>query len=127
VDYYSRPVISPDQRWVAVARTDGSVNAYSMEGGEPIHVEAWGSTHDVAGWLADGALLAFERLRVPSRIERFDLRSGTVRHFMTLAPNDLAGVQRMRRVRVTPDGRTVAFDTFRSIGTLNLFEWKPLR
>jgi hypothetical protein len=124
---YSRVAVSPDQRWVAATPANGRLTAYSLEGGEPIRVEAWGSEHEVAGWLDDGTLLAFERFKVPSRIERFDRRSGTIRLFATMSPNDPLGVQILRRVRVTLDGRTVAFDVFRSTGTLNLLEWKPPR
>jgi dipeptidyl aminopeptidase/acylaminoacyl peptidase len=124
---YSSVAVSPDQRWVAATRLDGMITAYSVEGAEAIRVEAWGPTHYVVGWLADGTLLAYERFKVPSRVERFDPRSGTIRPFTTLAPTDAAGVQFLRRVKVTPDGRTLAFDDYRTTGTLNLLEWKPPR
>jgi hypothetical protein len=119
--------VSFDQRWVATTRPDGLVTVYSLKGAEPIRVPAWGSTHAVVGWLADGTLLAWERFKVPCRIERFDPRSGAIQLFTTLAPSDAAGVQRLGRVKVTPDGRTIVFDHFRGTGTLNLLEWKSSR
>jgi Tol biopolymer transport system component len=116
--------VSPDQRYVLVNRLGGPVTAFNIEGGEPIRVQAWGSTYSPVGWLGDGSLLAFEPFKVPSRVERFDPRSRTIRPFATLVPNDPAGVQKFSCVAVTPDGRTLAFCDARSTGTLNLFEWK---
>jgi eukaryotic-like serine/threonine-protein kinase len=119
--------VSPDQHWVATSLPDGTVTAYGIEGGEPIRVLGWGTTHMVIGWLADGRLLAHDRFKVPSPVEAFDLRSRTIHPFTTLMPSDPTGVQRLARVQVTPDGRTVAFAFERSNGILNLLEWKLAR
>jgi hypothetical protein len=103
------------------------VSAYSTATGEAVRIEAWLEKYGIAGWLAVGSLVGFERYNLPARVERFDPRSGKTSHFTTLTPNDPNGIQSLRRVKVTPDGRAMAFDEYRAIGTLNLLEWKPAR
>jgi len=115
--------VSPDQQHVAVGGVDEFVTVYPVAGGEPLRVTELGPVR-VAGWLEDGTLLGFERFRVPSPVRRFDPKDHSVTPFTTIAPRDPTGVTTLTRVRVTPDGKTVAFHFNRRSGLLYLFDWK---
>src|SRR5262249_3616156 len=115
--------ISPDQAWISSPDPGGVLTAYRVDGGDPVPVPTPGARRLPAGWLADGRLLSFTRFEVPSRVESFALRTGSLSRFATVAPNDLAGVVRITGVRVTPDGRTVVVAHRRMSGVLLLLEW----
>jgi len=115
--------VSPDQRWISALDPEGIVAAYPVDGGEPIRATVWGKGHLPAGWLIDGTLLAFERFKVPSRIERFDLLTRSRVPFTTVAPVDHSGVVRIIRAHVTPDMRTTVLNHRRMGGVLLMLEW----
>jgi hypothetical protein len=115
--------VSPDQRWVSSLDPEGLVSAYPVAGGEPIRVTEWGAGRLPAGWLSDGDLLSFRRFDVPSRVERFDLRTRRTSPFAIVGPSDPAGVVRITRVQVTPSGRTTVLNYRRMSGVLLTLEW----
>jgi serine/threonine protein kinase len=115
--------VSPDQKWVASLDPNGVVIAYPVDGGEPIRAPEWGIGRLPGGWLADGELLSFKRFDVPSRVERFDLRTRRTASFGTVAPSDPAGVVRIVGVQVTPDGRTTVVNHRRMSGVLLTLDW----
>jgi hypothetical protein len=116
--------ISPEQRWVSALDPDGLVTAYSVDGREPVHARSWGPGHLPAGWLANGALLSYERFKVPSQLQSLDLATGRTAPFRTVEPRDIAGVMRVVRAEVTPDGRTMVLNLRRMSGSLLLLDWK---
>lgn len=115
--------IAPDGRQVATSNTEGAVLLYSVDGAEPLRVDAWASDFRVAGWLEDGSLLAFQPYALPSRLERYDPRSKKTSLVRTLAPLDPAGVAAIIRVRVTPDGKALAFQLRRMSAALTVLDW----
>jgi hypothetical protein len=76
----------------------------------------------VIGWMKDQGLLAFERNVVPAPVVRFDPRTRQVTPYRTLAPLDLAGVPRLSKVLVTPDGKTFVFHFRRRTDVLYLLD-----
>jgi eukaryotic-like serine/threonine-protein kinase len=119
--------VSRDQRWVAFEGVDGAVNLLGLDRGPPLPVGDWAGSRRVAGWLEDGSLLVYEPLALPSRVERFDPRSRQLTPFASLMPSDAAGVTRVIRVRVTPDGQTVAFGYRRESALLTVLDWSAAR
>jgi tRNA A-37 threonylcarbamoyl transferase component Bud32 len=115
--------VSWDQRRVAATNPEGIVTAYALDGTEAFRVPAWGTDFKVVGWLRDGSLLAFQPYQLPSRLERYDPRTGKVTLFRMLAPAVPAGVAGIIRARVTPDGQTVVFQYRRMNGVLALIDW----
>ena len=114
--------VSYDQRWVAAAGLDGAPALFSVEGEPPDPLPELGPRFAVAGWMKDQSLLAFERNGVPAPVVRFDPRTRKVTPYRTLAPADLAGVPRLSKVLVTPDGKTFAFHFRRRTDVLFLLE-----
>ena len=117
-----RMAISPDQRFVATADLDGTPVIFPVEGGAPDRMTELGPRFDVVGWLKDQTLLAFERNTLPTRVVRFDPRTRGVTAVRTLAPADVAGVPRLTKVVVTPDGKTFAFHFRRRTDVLYLLD-----
>jgi hypothetical protein len=115
--------VSWDGQRLAASGPDGTITAYSLEGKELFRVEPWGSNYRVAGWLEDGSLLAFQPFELPSRLERYDPRTRSVSLVRMLAPIDPAGVAGIIRVRLTPDGRTIAFQHRRMSAVLTVLDW----
>jgi hypothetical protein len=102
---YSALNLSADEQRASGSGADGVVAAFSLNGAASIRIPQWNEDYAAAGWLADGSLVAFQRFALPSHVERVDLRTGKVTALATLSPQDLSGVTRIARVRVTPDGR----------------------
>jgi hypothetical protein len=119
--------VSPDQRWVSAIDPEGLLTAYPVEGGAAVHAKALGPGHLPAGWLANGALLSYERFRVPSQVQSLDLATGRTALIRTVEPQDIPGVMRIVRVQVTPDGRTTVLNLRRMSGSLLLLDWKQKR
>jgi serine/threonine protein kinase/WD40 repeat protein len=119
--------VSPDQRWVSALDPEGLIAAYPVEGGMPVRATAWGPGHLPSGWLANGTLLAAERFKVPTRVEGLDLQTGKTSPFATVRPVDLAGVVRIVRAQVTPDGRTIVLNHRRMSGALLVLDWNRKR
>src|SRR5262249_18863597 len=115
--------VSFDQRHVAVSDTEGNIKAYALDGSVAFRVPAWTDNFQLAGWLQDGSVLAFDRTAVPARVERYDPRTGAVTLFTTLGPSDAAGVTGIGRAAVTPDGRTIAYQLRRMSGVLSVLDW----
>ena len=115
--------VSPDQRWVATSGPDRVITAYPVEGGEPIRATELGPAYHLAGWLQDGSFLAFKEFAFPAEVRRYDPRTRESSLFTTLAPADSTAVPRILKVRVTPDGRTLAFHFPRMSGSLYVLDW----
>jgi hypothetical protein len=113
--------VSNDDRFVAARDLEGIVTLFSVEGGAPVPLPELGKDVVPAGWTADGQL--WVRFRdVPSRMLRYDIRSRRPVEERTVSPSDPTGVSRIPTIRITPDGRTVAFDYERTLSYLYLLE-----
>jgi len=108
---------------VAASSAGGIITIFSLDGTEPIRVEPWDSSWRVVGWLADGSLVALQPYVVPSKLERFDPRTRKISPFRTITPLDPAGVPGIIRARLTPDGRTIAFQLRRMSAMLTVLDW----
>lgn len=61
-------------------------------------------------------------LDVPCRLLRYDIRNRRTLEERAIAPSDSTGVARVPQVRLTPDGRTIAFDYERTLGYLYVLQ-----
>jgi len=114
--------VSPDERWVAAVEGDGTPTLFPVDGGAPQPVKELGPNYQTIGWLADGSLLVFERNALPATVLRFEPRTRAVTKFGSLTPPDAAGVPRLTKVMVTPDGKTFAFHFRRRTDVLYLLD-----
>jgi hypothetical protein len=103
------------------------MNVLGLDGQAPMTVDERARSRGVAGWLDDGSLLVYESFALPSHVERFDPRSRQLTPFAVLMPSDSAGVTRVLRAKVTPDGQTLAFGYRRESGLLTVLDWSTPR
>jgi len=113
--------VSNDDRFVAARDLDGIVTLFPVDGGAPVPLLELGKDVVPAGWTVDGQLWVRSR-DVPSRMLRYDIRSRRPVEERTVSPSDPTGVSRIPTIRITPDGRTVAFDYERTLSYLYLLE-----
>jgi serine/threonine protein kinase len=119
IPYYVE--VSSDDRLVAARDLEGTLTLFPVEGGAPVPLPELGKEVVPVGWTEDGQL--WVRFRdVPSRMLRYDIRTRRTVEERTIAPSDPTGVSRIPTIRITPDGKTVAFDYERTLSYLYLLE-----
>jgi len=116
-------VVSPDEQRVAAVGPDGFITAYTLDGKQSFRVDSWDASFRLVGWLEDGSLVAHQPYVLPSRVERYDPRTRKVSLLRTISPIDPAGVAAIVRARITPDGRTIAFQLRRMSAVLTVLDW----
>jgi eukaryotic-like serine/threonine-protein kinase len=114
--------VSLDDRLAAARDLDGTITLYALDGSSPVALPELGREVVPAGWSANGRLWVQKFQDIPSRLLLFDLHSRRVVEERIVGPSDLAGVTDIPRIRITPDGRTVAFDYWRRNGYLFLMD-----
>jgi len=116
--------IAPDGSRLAALGQDGVVTVTGGNGGEPVRLTSLGPWYAPDGWTRDGALLSHGGQGLPAPVMRFDPVTAGLSLFTTLVPSDPAGVERITRVRVTPDGQTVVINYRRMRGGLFVLDWR---
>ena len=110
---------SPDGRSVAAVDPAGRLVIVPLAGGEARHVAGSVEDESPVGFSPDGAsLYVFGRGEAPAPVTRIDLASGKREVVRTLMPSDPAGVDRIRNVRMTPDGTSWAYTAYRTLSVL---------
>ena len=113
--------VSNDDRVVAARDLEGVVTLLPVDGSAQVQLPELGKEAVPSGWSVDGQL--WVRFRdVPSRLVRYDVRTRHQTEERTISPSDPTGVSRIPNIRVTPDGRTIAFDYERTLSYLYLLE-----
>jgi hypothetical protein len=92
---------------------------YPLDGGDPIPVRGL-EPDEVVSRFAEGdrEIFVFNRERLPVRIVRLNYRTGERRLWREFMPGDPAGIDGIRTIAMTPDGRTIAFNYQRVLSTL---------
>ena len=114
--------ISPDGRLVAAQGGPSNavvVRLYPADGGTPRTVPGLESDDVVIRWSGDGhALFVFKRNRLPARVFKVDIETGSRTPWLELTPPDPAGVMRIPIIVMTPDGRSYAYNFTRELSDL---------
>jgi serine/threonine protein kinase/Tol biopolymer transport system component len=122
---FERIAISPDGKLVAVAGPDQKITLYPVDGGETRPVPGVAEGDLPLQWSADGRslyVIQYLELFSPARVFRLDLETGERVLWKELLPEDSAGVVAIDDVRVTPDGRSYAYDYQRVLSNLYVAE-----
>jgi eukaryotic-like serine/threonine-protein kinase len=114
--------VSHDDGVAAALGLDQVLTLFPLAGGEPVRLPELGRDVVPAGWTEDGQLWARKFREVPTRLLRFDIAKRRVVEERSVGPIDPTDVIRVTRVRITPDGRSLAFDDERTLGGLVLVE-----
>jgi Tol biopolymer transport system component len=116
----SRPVVSPDDRRVLISINDKTVSL-NVDGGEALPIVAIEAGEAPVAWSADGQSVLVSRDRdLSTRVSKVNLKTGTRTAWKTLAPTDLAGMERVYGLQISADEKSYAYAYARQLGELYL-------
>jgi hypothetical protein len=115
--------VSPDGRYVAGIGPDQHGYLYSIGGGEPQTIRGLQPGEQPITWSGDGRFLYIYRPgELPTEVVKVDLNSGQRTPFKQLMPSDLAAVETIGPILLTPDGKTCVYGYHRMLSDLYLVE-----
>ncbi|HTC93099.1 MAG TPA: protein kinase [Terriglobales bacterium] len=111
--------VSPDGKSVALMGANDDIFIYPIEGGTPQKLKGNTPGDVPIQWSADGrALYLYRGGDRQFQIYRCDIATGKSTLFKELKPSDLAGIDDMNSVLVTPDGKWYAYSYQRTLSHL---------
>jgi len=120
---FTTPVVSPDGRWLAAARSSAAPALYPVDASASRVLPGSQVDDTPLRWTADGGSLFVRRGNgIPASVERIEVATGKRQHWKELQPADSAGVFGITSIVVTPDGTSYAFTFSSSLGSLYLAE-----
>jgi hypothetical protein len=114
--------VSRDDGLVAARTVDNVLTLFPLDGGAPIPLPGLGTDAAPIGWTPGGQLWVKSIGAVPARISRYDVHEQRVVEERTVSPSDLTGVLSVPWVRISADGRAMAFDYHRLLDKLYLLD-----
>ena len=111
--------VSPDDRWVAAVGPTRATTLYPLAGGQPITLTDLPELYPT-GWSPEGHLWVKDRDRIPTRLVRYDVQRRKILEEQLVAPADTSGVVTIPRIRLSRDGKTMAYDYRRMLDYLYL-------
>jgi eukaryotic-like serine/threonine-protein kinase len=115
------PVTSSDGR-LACSDEAGGINVVRMDGTDRHTFQPSENAGRLIGWTVDNrAVYSYREGGSPTWVARTNLTTGEVTRIADLHPPDATGVWRIHPVRVTPDGRVIAFTVTRELSELYVY------
>ena len=115
--------VSSDDRFVATRGLDAILTLYPLDGGTPVPLPELGRDADAIRWTAEGQLWArVADIPTRGRLVRFDIANRRVLEERTVAPADSTGLNFIGHMKLTLDGRAIAFDYGRTLGNLIILD-----
>jgi Tol biopolymer transport system component len=117
--------LSPDGAQLLVGGWPGQVERYVLfpvDGESPQPVRSLTRSDLVWGFATGGKAVYLSTVKDRSRIYRLDLASGRRELWKELHPSDAAGIRNLVRLRITPDGKSIAYGLVRTASELYLVE-----
>jgi len=111
--------VSPDPSIIATDTADGRIALIPVGGGSPRLVTADPEARCVLAWDPSGKFVYYQDATpLPGRIRKLDVATGRTELFRSVEPADRAGVLAVAPIRMTPDGKTIAFSFRRTLSDL---------
>ena len=115
--------VSPDGKSVALMGANDDIFIYLIEGGTPQKLTGNTPGDVPIQWSADGhALFLYREGDRQFQIYRHDIATGESTLFKELKPSDLAGINKMNSVLLTPDGKWYAYSYERTLSHLFIID-----
>jgi hypothetical protein len=115
--------LSPDGKQAACTDANGQGLLYPVEGGEPQPISGFERGDVPVQWSSDGrSLYTQDALTLPLKVFQVDLRTGNRELFREVMPTDRTGLVASEIFRMTPDGKSYAYSTFRYPSDLYLVD-----
>jgi eukaryotic-like serine/threonine-protein kinase len=116
-------LISPKGDFVASNGPDNRIYLYPLAGGDPVAVSGALPDEVPTGWSADGRLLYVYRFgAIPAKVVQIELSTGQRKPWKELVPSDSAGIDTIRGVELSADGKTYVYGYVRTLSDLYLVE-----
>lgn len=120
---YPSVVMSPKGDFVASVGPDHKIYLYPISGGEPVPVSGALPDEIPTGWSADGhSIYVFRFGEIPAKVFQLELSGGKRRLWKELVPADAAGIDTIRGITITPDGKSYVYGYIRTLSDLYLVE-----
>ena len=114
-------VISPDGKSIVATGTDGKIDIYPVEPGEPHAIPGLEPIDIPLRWTADGTSIYVYRPSLsPLRVEKVDVRTGQRTLWKEIRPPDPSGVSQVGPIQISPDEKTYVYSYRRMLGDLYL-------
>lgn len=115
--------VSPDGKSVALMGTNDEIYIYPIEGGTPKKLTGYTPGDVPIQWSADGrSLYLYREGDRQFQIFLFDIATGKSTLFKELKPADLAGINNMNSVLLTPSGKWYAYSYQRTLSHLFIID-----
>jgi Tol biopolymer transport system component len=115
-------VVSPEGSTIAARGPDGAILLYPIDGSASREVPGLTGREMPVGWITDGLVVMDIGERSRGDIYKVDVRTGRRELWSNIRPRDSAGILVLGAVRVTPDGRSLAYTWFRALSNLYVAE-----
>ena len=116
-------VLSPKGDSVATAGPDGQTYLYPIAGGDPTVVQGVGAGEVPTGWSSDGKSIYVYRFgEIPAKVLQVDIATGKRQPWKQLVPADSAGIDTIRGVELSADGKSYVYGYIRTLSDLYLVE-----
>ncbi|HEX8814466.1 MAG TPA: WD40 repeat domain-containing serine/threonine protein kinase [Terriglobales bacterium] len=115
-------LVSPKGDFVASIGPDGKPYLYPIAGGDPVAVHGMQPDEIPTGWSADGKLYAYRFGEIPAKVFTLNPSTGERKPWKELTPSDAAGIDTIRGVEITPDGRSYLYGYIRTLSDLYVVE-----
>jgi hypothetical protein len=116
-------VLSPKGESVASTGPDGHIYLYPIAGGDPVAVKGTEVGEIPTGWSADGKSIYVYRFgEIPARVFEIDLATGQRKPWKQLVPSDSAGIDTIRGLELSADGKSYVYGYIRTLSDLYMVE-----
>jgi eukaryotic-like serine/threonine-protein kinase len=114
-------VVSPDGKSIVATGTDGKIDLYPVEPGEPHAVPGLETADIPLRWTADGtSIYVYRPSAPPLRVERVDVKTGRRTLWKEIRPSDPSGVNQVGPIQIAPDEKAYVYSYRRMLGDLYL-------
>ncbi|HET7451232.1 MAG TPA: protein kinase [Thermoanaerobaculia bacterium] len=115
--------VSPDGSTIVDASADGRIAFVPVSGAPARLLPVDPPARCTLGWDPGGQFVYYQDAhQLPAQIQKLDVATGRTELFRSVAPIDRAGVQTVGPIRMSPDGRTIAFSYRRTLSDLILVD-----
>jgi len=113
--------VSPDGKSVVATGSDGKLDIYPVEPGEPRAVPGADSADVMLRWAADGSsIFVYKPSLPPLRVEKLDIRTGQRTLWKEIRPADPSGVDQVGPIHIAPDDASYVYSYRRGLDELYL-------
>jgi Tol biopolymer transport system component/predicted Ser/Thr protein kinase len=116
-------VLSAKGDLIAGVGPDHKIYLYPVAGGEPVAVSGAMPDEAPTGWSSDGrSLYVFRFGEIPAKLMELELSTGKRKLWKELVPADSAGIDTIRGITITPDGKAYVYGYIRTLSDLYVVE-----